>query len=315
LNPTSRTAAAAYGGSQWTPRLTTHREEIGTLWSAYGVANEWEPLRAVLLHRPGAELAQVDDPDASLMLEVPDAARAAGQHEGMAEAYRRQGVEVHHVDPIETPSPNQMFVADLMLMTPEGAIVARPASSVRAGEERWVARRLADLGVPILRTLSGNATFEGADAIWLGAERVLIGRGLRTNPEGARQVAEALASVGAEAVQVDLPHGAMHMMGQVRIVDRDLALIQRGRTPWSAVHALRDHGYEVYFFPDEEEIRDGFAHNFVTLGPRRILMPAGNPRSQEFYEVLGIGCVTVQVDELAKAAGAIGCLSGVLSRG
>jgi arginine deiminase len=311
----SRTAAAAYGGSQWQPRLTSHMEEIGTLWAGHGIRSEWEPLRAVLLHRPGAELAGVEDPDASLMLEIPDPARAAEQHERMAEAYRSHGVEVHFVDPPGTPSPNQMFVADLMLMTPGGAIVARPASAARAGEERWVARRLADLGVPILRTLSGNATFEGADAMWLDAEHVLIGRGLRTNPEGARQVAEALTSVGATSIHVDLPHGSMHLMGQVRIVDRDLAFIQRGRTPWSAVHALRDHGFAVHFFPNEEEIREGFAHNFVTLGPRKILMPAGNPASHDAYEELGISCVTVDVGELAKAAGAIGCLSGVLNRG
>jgi len=44
-----------------------------------------------------------------------------------------------------------MFVSDLMFMTPEGAVLARPASTVRAGEERWVARRLAELGVPILK--------------------------------------------------------------------------------------------------------------------------------------------------------------------
>ena len=48
-----------------------------------------------------------------------------------------------------------MFVADLMFMTPEGAILGRPASTVRAGEERLVARRLAELGVPILRVVRG----------------------------------------------------------------------------------------------------------------------------------------------------------------
>jgi len=311
----SRTAAAAYGGAQWSPRAASHLEEIGTRWAECGIQSEWEPLKSVLLHRPGVELSGLEDADASLMLEAPDAGRAAAQHEAMAEAYRAAGAEVHHVNPVGTPTPNQMFVADLMLMTPGGAIVARPASSVRAGEERWVARRLADLGIPILRTVTGTGTFEGADAMWLDRETVLLGRGLRTNPSGAEQVAAALADVGARAVQVDLPHGSMHLMGQVRIVDRDLSFVQRGRTPWTAVHALRDHGYAVHFFPDEGEIRDGFAHNFVTLGPRRILMPAGNPVSQGCYEELGVSCMTVQVDELAKAAGAIGCLSGVLARG
>jgi arginine deiminase len=43
-------------------------------------------------------------------------------------------------------------------------------------------------------------------------------------------------------------------------------------------------------------------------------MPAGNPVSQAFYEKLGVECLTVEVGELGKAAGSIGCLTGVLER-
>ena len=52
----------------------------------------------------------------------------------------------------------------------------------------------------------------------------------------------------------------------------------------------------------------------MTLGPREILMAAGNLVTQTFYENLGITCHMVEVDELGKAAGAIGCLTGVLER-
>jgi arginine deiminase len=313
-SPPMTQAAAAYGGPNWSPRATRLQQEIGTLWTQCGLASEFAPLRRVLLHRPGAELEVVADPDRALMLDRPDAERARRQHDALAEAFASAGVEVARVDPARTPPPNQMFVADLMWMTPSGAVLARPASSVRAGEERWVARRLADLGVPILRSVSGEGTFEGADAIWLRPDRVLLGRGMRTNASGAAQVAAALAELGVETVQVDLPHGAMHLMGQVRIVDRDLAYVQENRTSWRTLEALRECGYEVRFFPDADEIRSGFAHNFVTLGPRRILMPAGNPVSQRAYEQAGITCQTVELDELLKAAGAIGCLSGILHR-
>ena len=52
----------------------------------------------------------------------------------------------------------------------------------------------------------------------------------------------------------------------------------------------------------------------MTLGPRRILMVAGNPETEAFYRAEGIDCVTVPAGELAKAAGAVGCLTGVLWR-
>jgi len=58
----------------------------------------------------------------------------------------------------------------------------------------------------------------------------------------------------------------------------------------------------------------GMALNFVTLGPRRILMAAGNPVTLAFYEAAGVACQAVAVDELLKAAGGIGCLTGILER-
>jgi hypothetical protein len=123
---------------------------------------------------------------------------------------------------------------------PSGAVVGRPASSVRAGEERWLARSLADLGIPILRTVGGHGTFEGADALWLTPERVLVGLGIRTNLEGARRLAATLAEQGIETMEVDLPHASMHLIGEIRIVDRDLAFVRRGRCPWRAVQALTE---------------------------------------------------------------------------
>ena len=43
-------------------------------------------------------------------------------------------------------------------------------------------------------------------------------------------------------------------------------------------------------------------------------MPAGNPRTQAYFESLGINCHTVDVSELRKAAGAVGCLTGIVER-
>jgi len=306
--------AAAYGGEGWQPRKTSTRDEIGDLWAACGQNSEWAPLKAVLLHRPGEELAAGDDPDALQLLAPVDLTRLQAQHDAMARAYRDAGVVVHYVDPDGTPPPNLMFVADLMLLTPEGAVLARPASSVRAGEERFIARRLADIGIPILRSVHGRATFEGADAMWIAPDAVLVADGLRTNLDGREQVAATLAEMGVEAIPVGLPYGAMHLMGTLRIADRDLAIAWPGRVPFAAVRALRERGFTVKFIPDEREAVQGFALNFVTLGPRKILMPAGNATTQAFYESLGIECLTVQVDELTKAAGAIGCLTGVLKR-
>ena len=103
-------------------------------------------------------------------------------------------------------------------------------------------------------------------------------------------------------------------VGTLRIVDRDLAMAWPGRFGHRDLEALHERGYQTVLIPDEQEALIGSVLNFVTLGPRQILMPAHNPVTRAFYEGLGIVCHTVQVDELKKAAGAIGCLTGVLQR-
>ncbi len=306
--------SAAYGGDNWSPRVLPHEAEIGTVWAGYGASSEWTRLKAVLMHRPGDEIAASAEPEKAQMLAPLDLKRAQAQHDGIAAAYRSAGVEVHYVEPRDAAPPNQMFCADLMFMTPGGVVLARPASTVRAGEERRVAARLAALGVPILMTFQGTATFEGADAMWLDARTVIAGRGLRTNDAGIRQLTQCLAEQGVTVIAADMPYGTMHLMGMLRIADKDLAIAWPRRTPHSAVIALRERGYRVAFLPDQEEAQANRALNFVTLAPRRILMVGGNPTTQRFYEELGIQVTVAPADELAKAAGAIGCLTGVLAR-
>ena len=302
---------AAYGGSGWAPRQAPLSQEIGSLWGACGISNEWAPLKAVLLHRPDQELIASQNANAVQMLAPVDIPKAQRQHDNIASAYTRAGVAVHYIDPSGDALPNLMFVADLFFMTPEGAILGRPASTIRAGEERHVARRLAALGIPLC-SVRGNG--EGADALWLDAQTVMLACGLRTNAEGVLQVTAMLNQMGITVIPVDLPYGTMHLMGMLRFADWDLALAWPERLAYTAVETLRKKGYQVFFLPQEREALDGFALNFVTLGPRSILMPAGNRATQQFYEDLGITCHTVATDELAKAAGAIGCLSGILQR-
>ena len=306
--------SAAYGGEGWTSRPRSHGEEIGNLWASCGQNSEWSLLKAVLLHRPGDELTAGGEPNAALQLGPLDVAKARAQHDDLADAYRQQGIDVHYVEHDQPVTANQMFCADLLFMTHQGAILARPASAQRAGEERPVAARLAALGIPILKTLTGDAVFEGADAMWLDDHTVAIARGLRTNQAAIDQISHVLGEIGIEALAVDIPFGTMHLMGMFRIADKDLAVCWPRRTPHNLVMALKQRGFEVVFIPDEFEAQRNRAINFVTLGPRRILMVGEAPQARALYEHHGITCLTTPAGELSKAAGAVGCLTGILER-
>lgn len=306
--------SAAYGGEGWRPRSRLHLEELGIHWAACGQDSEWGTLKSVLLHAPGEEIVPKGDFNAALQLDPLDLAKAQDEHKQLAAAYHKAGVEVHLVNPVGNVTPNQIFCADLLFMTSEGAIIARPASEQRAGEERHVASRLSQIGIPILKTLTGRAVFEGADAMWLDPRTVVIARGLRTNQPGIEQIASALEALGVDVITVDLPVGTMHLMGVFRIIDKDLAVCWPHRTPFALVSHLRDRGFKVLFLPDELELERGAAMNFVTLGPRKLLMVGECKGSSSYYEKHDVTCLTSPCAELSKAAGAVGCLTGVLHR-
>lgn len=310
---------AAYGGGKWSPRVVSLRDELAgsaeVVWGAWGVSSEYGRLRAVLLRRPGPELDEIVDFDAAQMRADVRADVARAQHDALAAAYRAHGVTVHFVERARPDKPNAMFIRDLMLMTPEGAIVTRPASTVRAGEERYVAEALARLGVPILMTVHGAGTFEGADVAWVDADLCFLAEGLRTNREGADQVERMLREIGVrEIVRVDLPYGAMHLDGLLGLLDRDLAVVWPRRTPYAVVRTLRERGFRLLEVEDEREAQERLPMNVVALAPGEVLMPSGGDRLRAAYEAAGVTCHQVEVSELIRAGGGLHCLTGFLKR-
>jgi len=308
------TTLAKQGGEGWQPSAASFAEAMPQIWGAWGVSSEVGLLRAVLLRRPGPEVDAVVDHNAALWLEPMDPDLARSQHDALAEAYRANGVTVHYVKNGRLDKPNSHFVRDLMLMTPEGAIVARPASQQRAGEERFVAEALGRLGVPVLMTVHGEGTFEGADVALAGPELAFLAEGQRTNSAGADQVEWALRQVGfRQVVRVRLrpPYLTVHLDGVLSLVDRDLAFMHPRRTPAEAVNALRDHGFRILEVPSEDR---HMPSNGVALAPGRLVVPAGNPRAKQLLEEAGCTIVEVDIRELQNSGGGIHCMTGFLKR-
>jgi len=306
---------AAYGGEGWSPRTLTHEQELGGLWADCGIDSEWRPLKSVLVHQPGSEMdIPADKVNELQFAENLDLDRARAEHDHMVEIYRENNVMVHYLDAGSGVTPNQLYCADLFAMTPQGAVLARPASTVRAGEEIRVARTLGNLNIPVIRILTGNALFEGADLMWVDQNTAIIGLGLRTNPEAVVQISDLMAGVDIDTCVFDMPYGCMHFMGMMRIVDKDLAYVWPRRTPYGLVALLREKGFEVRPLADLDEAMGNMAFNFTVLGPRKIMLPAGNPKTLAAYEGQGLECIPVPVDELRKANGAMGCMTGILSR-
>ena len=304
--------AAKVGGQGWQARDASFAEDMPEVWGDWGVTSEFGRLRAVLLRRPGAEIDRVTDHNAALWMEPMDGDLARAQHDAMAQAYRSHGVAVHHIENAHPDKPNSHFVRDQMLMTPEGVIVARPASRQRAGEERYLVEALGRLGVPILMTVHGRGTFEGADTALAGLELAFVAQGMRTNEAGADQVAWALMQLGFHVVRLQLPPPtrSVHLDGVLTIVSPDLALY-RPELPELARDTLREHGFRLFLIPEEDRNMPG---NVVALAPGHVLMPAGNPHTTRLLEEAGCRVEEVDTSEINKSGGSIHCMTGFLRR-
>jgi N-dimethylarginine dimethylaminohydrolase len=169
--------------------------------------------------------------------------------------------------------------------------------------------------VPVLRTVSGRGTFEGADALWLDRRTVVCGVGNRTNAEGFRQLREVLAAQGVAAVAAPMPKGVQHLLGLLQIVDAKLALLRHEKAPKALARLLKRRRFRVVPIPESAEVVAGQGMNVVTVSPRRIVMPADCPRLGEIYRSAGLHVAgTADVRQLRLAAGGLACAVGILSR-
>jgi N-dimethylarginine dimethylaminohydrolase len=73
-------------------------------------------------------------------------------------------------------------------------------------------------------------------------------------------------------------------------------------------------GYDLLELPPDDEVVRRRAMNLVTLGPGQVLMPAGCPVTRRRLESAGLEVFDVEVSEYVNAAGALGCLTGILRR-
>ncbi|NLN49820.1 MAG: amidinotransferase, partial [Clostridiales bacterium] len=189
----------AIPGERWFPKETFFEEDMQLYWGDWGVASEVDALKAVLMRRPGKEIENFDYNEVRFKSTI-NVEKFRQEHDNLAQIYKEHDIKVYYVENQREDRPNALFMRDLVFMTPEGAIVTRPAMAARRGEERYVAETLAKIGVPIVRTINGNCTFEGAMGMWVDRQTVILATGSRTNKAGYEQVEYELKRMGVSDI-------------------------------------------------------------------------------------------------------------------
>ncbi len=302
-------------GERWFPNERNFAESMKDYWGDWYCDSECGTLKAVLLHRPGPEMDAVKDPSAVRFKAAIDADKARSEHDGLADIYRAHGVDVHYVEGYRIDRPNALFMRDQVLMTPEGAIVCRPAMEERRGEERYAAETLGKLGVPIVATIHGEGIFEGACAMWLNRRSVIIGSGCRANRPGIEQVEWILRGMGVENIlHFQIPYGHAHLDGLMNIPDRQKIILFPWQTSYDLCKGLMDLGFKILENPAIREVKQTLGINFVALAPGKVVIPSGNPVTKKILEEECVTCIEVPLSEIVKGWGAIHCMTAFLKR-
>ena len=302
--------------------------ELEAHWGrVWGVNNDVGRIRSVLVHRPGIEMAVVDPSKRIDSIgsfgdlaegwyfqsdHVPPVASMQAQHDALTAALLAHGAEVHYVDGVDKGRLKSCYTRDPLIMVNGGAIICRMGTRVRRGEELAITRTLARLGIPILRTLSGTAVMEGGSFAWINPKTAVIGCGIRVNREGARQVAEVLATQGVELIVIDLVGYDIHIDGSFLMIDRDLALIDPTGLPFSFIERLRDLGIRtIEIIPSD----DKWICNSLAVAPGALLMPPGaSNQTCDALGAAGVRWTVLPYGDMQLNGGGIHCSTTPLIR-
>ena len=314
-------------GAHAEPAFETAGQQEFVWGRRWGCNNDVGRLRLVLMHRPGDEMNVVNP---NMRIEeigsfgdaehgwywqsdtVPPLAEMQAQHDALVETLRAEGAEVVFIDRVAHERMKTCYTRDSAIAVDGGAIVCRLAPKIRRGEELPVTRTLASLGMPILRTISGSGLMEGGSFAWINPKTAVVGRSIRVDEEGARQLDEVLASQGVELLRVDLNGYDIHIDGAFVMIDVDTALVSPDRLPYRFLQKLKALGVRtVETTPDD----DGWIVNCLAVRPGRVIMPPGvSPRTLDALDALNIEIVTLPYDKMALNGGGIHCSTCPLVR-
>lgn len=266
----------------------------GSLASTEMNKNSTTPTRA-LVRPPGRNFAAGLTTSA---LGPPDLSLALRQHARYCEALAKSGLDVTRLPP-DPQFPDSTFVEDTAVITPRGAILARPGAESRRGEVESIAAVLAS-DFPDLARIVSPGTLDGGDVCQV-EDQVFIGLSRRTNFEGARQLADwlALAGFSSTLVEVRPAAGLLHLKSGLTSLGDGRLLVCDALT---TVPEFRR--YELVRVPAGEE----YAANCLPVRGR-VLVPAGFPGTEQRLRDLGYAILPLDMSEFQKMDGGLTCLS------
>jgi dimethylargininase len=195
--------------------------------------------------------------------------------------------------------PDSVFIEDTAVVLEEVAVVTRLGAASRRREVDAVAAALGRYR-PI-QSIAAPGTMDGGDVLRVG-RRLFVGLSLRTNQEAARQL-RALLEPLAYSVEEMPVDKCLHLKSAVTAASDDLLVLNPA---W--IDPQRFAGIESVAIDPQEPA----AANVLRVGDT-VVCPASAPRTRQRLEARGLTVRSIDASELAKAEGAVTCISLIFS--
>jgi len=253
----------------------------------YGAQSMTGRLRDVLVKRPGPSFGSAFDDPAHGFLHPVDLALAQREHDAFVETLASLGPTVHVLE-TELASPDLVYTYDPLLISDRGAIPLRPGKPNRLPEAGALEAWTLAAGIPTIGRIEATGTIEGGDTFWLRPDLLCIGRTLRTNAEGAYQLA---GLVGGDVRIFDVPYWRgpaelIHLLSVISPVADDLAVVFLPLMPVGLWDLLRDLGIRLLEVSEAEFATLGC--NVLAVRPGVVILAEGNPAIAA--SLAGAGC-------------------------
>lgn len=234
----------------------------------------------------------------TVSLGTPDFATTIAQHRRYCDALRECGLALTHLD-ADPRYPDSTFVEDVAILTERGAIMTRPGADSRAGE---VADMRAALPAfyPELAEIVAPGTLDGGDICEAG-DHFVIGISLRTNENGARQLASWLEKLGYTSSFVDIRNtaGILHLKSGISYIGENRMVVIESLANDPALQPFE----LIRVDPNED-----YAANCVRVNDH-VLMASGFPLLESTLRELGYAVIALDMSEYQKMDGGLSCLS------
>ena len=225
----------------------------------------------------------------------PDFKKALMQHHRYIDILKQCGLKVKILE-ADDRFPDSTFIEDVMLCTPQCAVITNPGALTRREEVTGMKQILTDY-YKIIEEIKSPGTLEAGDVMMAG-NHFYIGISERTNYAGAEQIIEILKKYNMTGSKILLSN-ILHLKTGISYLEMNNLLVSG---------ELIDNPEFANFNKIIVDEKEEYAANSLWINGT-VIVPSGYPETKKKIEMAGYKTIDTDVSEFRKLDGGLSCLS------